>query len=383
MNSPSPAGDLPSSSSEAPAAAPLASAPAAPPELTGERAPLDIGLDVLVTSEGLEARQEMPVVQDLQPRRHYFRRRVRLPLILFLLTSFSVWFAGATLWMPPHYLLGEVVWAPIVYDSYLVGYYPSQISYMELRQVIYVHWADGLIYMLCVQLILFSHEMGHFLYCVYYRVRCSLPYFIPFPIAPSGTMGAVIALEGHKANRPQIFDIGIAGPIAGLCVAIPITWLGVQKLNLNVEPGGGFALELPLAIRWLVEQAHPGKLGDSNHIWLSQANSYFIAGWFGFFMTALNMMPVSQLDGGHIIYTLWGKGAHWVARGFMVLVFAYMAYSGNPNFGLMAILVMLIGTDHPPTSDDSAPIGWFRMLLGYASLIIPIVCMTPKVIFLE
>ena len=67
----------------------------------------------------------------------------------------------------------------------------------------------------------------------------------------------------------------------------------------------------------------------------------------------------------------------------MVSVFAYMAYSGNPNFGLMALLVMLIGTDHPPTSDDNAPIGWFRMLLGYTSLIIPIVCMTPKVIFLE
>jgi hypothetical protein len=383
MNSPSPAGDLPSSSSEAPAAAPLASAPAAPPELNGERAPLDIGLDVMVTSEGLEAREALPQIHDAQPRRHTFRRRVRTPLILFLVTSLSTWFAGATLWMPLHYLLGEIAWAPIVYDGFVVFYYPVQISFMELRQVLYVHWFDGLMYMACVQLILFAHEMGHFLYAVYYRVRCTLPYFIPLPIAPTGTMGAVIAMEGHKANRPQIFDIGIAGPIAGLCLAVPILWLGVRDLNLDLPAGGGFALDLPLAIRWLVDQAHPGKLGETNHVWLSQANPCFIAGWFGLFMTALNMMPVSQLDGGHITYTLWGKGAHWVARGFMVLVFAYIAFTGNPNFGLMAMLVMLIGTDHPPTSDDKAPIGTFRTLLGYASLTIPIVCISPKIIVLQ
>ena len=147
--------------------------------------------------------------------------------------------------------------------------------------------------------------------------------------------------------------------------------------------GGGFALDLPLAIRWLVDQIHPGKLGEINHVWLSQANPYFIAGWFGLIMTALNMMPVSQLDGGHITYTLWGKGAHWVARAFMVFVFAYIVFASQPAGALMAVLVMLIGTDHPPTSDDKVPIGWFRCLLGHASLIIPIICFTPKLLVIE
>ncbi|MCE9524700.1 MAG: site-2 protease family protein [Planctomycetales bacterium] len=378
------AGDLPNSSSEAPAAAPLASVPAAPPELNGERAPLDIGLDVMVTSEGLEAREVLPQIHDAQPRRHTFRRRVRTPFILFLVTSLSTWFAGATLWMPFYYLFGAVIGTPILWGGFETGlYYPHHLDFMELRQVLLVHWFDGLLYMICVQLILFSHEMGHFLYAVYYRVRCTLPYFIPFPIAPTGTMGAVIAMEGHKANRPQIFDIGIAGPIAGLCLAVPILWLGVRNLNFDVPAGGGMALDLPLAIRWLVDQMHPGKLGETNHVWLSQSNPYFIAGWFGFIMTALNMLPVSQLDGGHITYTLWGKGAHWVARGFMVFVFAYIAFTGNGAGSLMAVLVMLIGTDHPPTSDDKVPIGWFRILLGHASLIIPIVCFTPKFLVIE
>lgn len=363
--------------------APLASVPTTSPESNAERAPLDIGLDVLVTSEGLVAQEELPLIRDPQPRRHFFRRRVRSPLILFLVTSVSIWFAGATRWMPHIYLGNSIGWSPLIVDGYVLWYPTFQLDFMDIRQVVYVHWTDGLIYMLCVQLILFSHEMGHFLYAVYYRVRCTLPYFIPFPIAPTGTMGAVIAMEGHKANRPQIFDIGIAGPIAGLCLAVPILWIGVRDLNLDAPAGGGMALDLPLAIRWLIEAIHPGKLGETNHVWLNQANSCFIAGWFGFIMTALNMLPVSQLDGGHITYTLWGKGAHWVARGFMVFVFAYIVYTGNAAGVLMAVLVMFIGTDHPPTSDDRAPIGWFRMLLGHASLIIPIICFTPKFLVIE
>ena len=333
-----------------------------------------MGLDVMVAGEGLEPQELLPRIHDPQPHRPYFTfRRARLPALLFLLTCLSTWFAGATGWVPHFYLSGGLM----EHDS---NVWPD---FMPLRQVLYTHWFEGLVYMVCVQLILFSHEMGHFLYAVYYRVRCTLPFFIPFPIAPVGTMGAVIAMEGHKADRRQIFDIGIAGPIAGLCLAVPILWLGVRGLNFDAPPGGGFALDLPPAIRWLVDLVHPGKLGDTNYVWLSQANPYFIAGWFGFIMTALNMMPVSQLDGGHVTYTLWGKGAHWVARGFMVFVFAYIAFTGNGAGSLMAVLVLFIGPDHPPTSDDKVPIGWFRMLLGHASLIIPIICFTPKFLVIE
>lgn len=383
MNSNSSAGDLPTRSNDPAPAAPLASSPSASPEASPERAPLDIGLDVLVAAEGLEPEEVLPRVLDPQPRRPLLaRQRVQLPLALFLLTSLSIWFAGATRWMPHIYLWESIGWEPVSWNGNLLFYPTFQFDFMEIRQVIYARWLEGLVYMFCAQLILLSHELGHFFYAVYYRIRCTLPFFIPFPMA-FGTMGAVIAMEGNKANRRQIFDIGIAGPIAGLCFAIPILWWGVRNLNFDTPAGGGLALDLPLALRWLVDQIHPGKLGETNHVWLSQANPYFIAGWFGLIMTALNMMPVSQLDGGHVTYTLWGKGAHWVARGFMVFVFAYIVFTGQPAGALMAVLVMFIGTDHPPTSDDKVPIGWFRFLLGHASLIIPIICFTPKLLVIE
>ena len=339
-----------------------------------EKEPLEVGIEYVVAAEGLSPPEILPGGDEPSPRRPLIRRsRVQLPLILFVATCLSTWFAGATKWVP-HVYMWDCVFSP---------QFGFRFDATPLRQVIYAHWLDGLIYMFCVQIILFAHEMGHYVYTLIYRVRSTLPFFIPFPIAPTGTMGAVIAMEGHKANRRQIFDIGIAGPIAGLAFAIPILWIGVRNLNLDATPSGGFALDLPWAMRWLVDLLQPGKLGETNHVWLSQSNPYFVAGWFGLIMTALNMMPVSQLDGGHITYTLWGKGAHWVARAFMVFVFAYITFTGNATGILMAVLVLFIGTDHPPTSDDTVPLGWFRTLLGYASLVIPIICFTPKFLVVE
>lgn len=357
------------------------------PEAVAEKNPLEVGVEYVVAAEGLPPHEVLPGSHDPPPRRPLIlRRRVQLPIVLFLLTCLSTWFAGATKWMPFHYLSEAVFyWMPAIRGDAIVFWYPIGIrmDFIDVRQVIYANWFHGLVYMLCVQLILFAHEMGHYLYTLVYRVRSTLPFFLPLPIAFTGTMGAVIAMEGHKANRRQIFDIGIAGPLAGLAFTIPIVWIGVRDLHLDVPPGGGLALDLPWAMRWLVDWLHPDKLGETNHIWLSQANPYFIAGWFGLIITGLNMMPVSQLDGGHITYSLWGRGAHWFARGFMVFVFAYIIFSGHTAGILMAVLVMFLGTDHPPTSDDNVPLGWVRTLLGYSSLVIPIICFTTKILVFE
>ena len=289
------------------------------------------------------------------------RRRVRLPVILFALTAVSTWFAGSTNFLPFNYLTAG--------------------GWMSVRQAIVAHWQEGLVYMACVISILLAHEMGHFVFTLIYRVPASLPYFLPLPTIV-GTAGAVIAMDGRRANRPQIFDIGIAGPLAGLALIVPIIWIGIARLDFSQPPSGGWAMYAPLAVRWAVEAMHPGKLPDSGLIFYSQANPYFVAGWFGLLVTSLNMFPVSQLDGGHITYTLWGKGAHWFSRAVMVLVFAYIVYTGDPKGLLMAVLVMVIGTDHPPTSDDTVPLGWIRVILGYGSLLIPIVCFPPQIIAL-
>jgi membrane-associated protease RseP (regulator of RpoE activity) len=247
--------------------------------------------------------------------------------------------------------------------------------------------------MACVLAILMTHEMGHFVMTVIYRVRASWPFFIPLPISPIGTMGAVIAMDSRIANRKQIFDIGIAGPIAGLVVALPIMWIGVQRMDLKPGPKE-LTLQVPLAMQMAIEHVHFEKLdrngdgrldskdGYDGGFPLTRANAFFMAGWVGLLVTGLNMLPVSQLDGGHVTYALLGKKAHWLARGFMGVALIYLAFNFffrgiPPGWVLMIALVLLIGTDHPPTRDDTVKLGWFRTALGYASLLIPVFCFVP------
>lgn len=292
------------------------------------------------------------------------RYAIRLPLILFVLSCVSIFIAGCCRWVP-----GEVLF-----------YCARTADLTPLRRMIYAEWQTGLAFMFSLLGILMAHEMGHFLFTVAYRVRSTLPLVIPLPISPIGTMGAVIAMEAGKANRRQIFDIGIAGPLAGLVIAIPILWWGIAGFDPQAPASGQMAIRPPPLMDWWLQAVHPSTWQPGGVIWVGQANALLVAGWTGLFFTGLNMFPVGQLDGGHITYTLLGRKAHWLARALMVLTFAYMAYSQNTLLLLMALLVMLMGTDHPPTSDDSVPLGWPRILLGWASLTIPLLCLTPEFI---
>ena len=106
-----------------------------------------------------------------------------------------------------------------------------------------------------------------------------------------------------------------------------------------------------------------------------------MAGWVGMLITGLNMMPLSQLDGGHVLYALFGRRAHWLARGFAAFAAAYIIYAGQYAWFLMFCIVFFaLGPDHPPTSDDSARLGWFRVALGVASLAIPFLCFPVRAI---
>ncbi len=277
-------------------------------------------------------------------------RRYRLPLILFVLTCFSTFIAGVFNWSP----LG------------------SGADGIELRRILLVNWAQGLAYMGTVIAIIVCHEMGHFLAALWHRVPASYPYFIPFPISPIGTMGAVISMKGSVANRRQIFDIGIAGPIAGLVVALPALWFGIKSLNMDVAPSGLYELDCPWIVRLMLPYVRPD-IQNLDQIAVTQANALFIAAWVGLLITGLNMMPISQLDGGHVIYTLLLKRGHLVARLFLLVSIVYVVLA-NGFWSAMVILVILMGADHPPTADDSQPLGWFRTLLGYTSLIIPVLC---------
>lgn len=316
-----------------------------------------------------------PVVADAQqlagqpqlPERNYPmpKRKTVLPIVLFVLTCLSTFWLGVTEWSPNFH-------TPFV-NAFNAG------DMIGIRQMILANWDTGLIYMGSVMLILFMHEMGHFIATIYYRVPASYPFFLPFPANPIGTMGAVIAMQGGVADRKQIFDIGIAGPLAGLVAAVPIAWFGVSQLDLSTQPYGGFGFHLPLLLDWFASYTNVPGYEPGCVVWLSQLNPLFVAGWVGMLITGLNMMPIGQLDGGHITYTLFGKFAHKIAQATIVLAIAYMVYRSNFMFAVMVILLLVIGPKHPPTRDDSVPIGPFRYALGLASLIIPVLCFPPEI----
>lgn len=297
-------------------------------------------------------------------------RRVRLPIILFLLTCLSTFLVGAMLWSPLGLLLSD--------SPYTNG---LGIDGIRIRQFLLANWQDGLIYSVCLITILFAHEMGHFIATLIYRVPASLPYFLPFPISPIGTFGAVISMDGRRPNRREIFDIGIAGPLAGLVIAVPVLWIGVGQLDLGHNQSGPYRIGLPWIAVWMFQWLQPDSLQKSHFVWNQQLNPYLMAGWVGMLITGLNMMPMSQLDGGHVLYALFGRRAHWLARGFGAFAAAYIIYSGQYAWFLMfSIVFFVLGPDHPPTSDDTANLGWFRTTLGAVCLAIPFLCFPVRAI---
>ncbi|HMP80287.1 MAG TPA: site-2 protease family protein [Pirellulaceae bacterium] len=307
-------------------------------------------------------RQSVGTVTALAADEPLPKRRKLVPFILFLLTCLSTFWVGITAWQP----------LPALQIA------ANQGDSIYLRQLFIAHWEEGLIYMACVLAILLCHELGHFVMTLVYRVPATVPIFLPFPFNPIGTLGAVIGMKGIAANRKQIFDIGLAGPLAGLVVAVPIAWWGVMQLDLSPPPQGGLGLRMPLGLDWLIRwMGVPGYAGQP--IWLNQLNPYFAAAWVGFFVTGLNMIPVGQLDGGHITYTLWGRRAQWLAQALLVAALASMLYFRSFVLVVMVALVLLMGTGHPPTKDEVSPMGWSRCILGYVSLIIPVLCFPPMV----
>lgn len=238
---------------------------------------------------------------------------------------------------------------------------------------------EGLQYALPVMSILLAHEMGHYLQARRYGVPASLPYFIPMPFSPFGTMGAVI-VQGGGADRKQMFDIAITGPLAGLILALPITYFGL--VNAEIIPiipnGGGLIFGDPLILQWMNEWIN-GPLGEHQAIGL---NPMLFAGWVGIFITALNLVPIGQLDGGHILYTLIGKRAHVVATLLLWGAVGFMVYHRSMNYMLLVILLFIFGAKHPPTANDHVPLGRFRVILGWLTLGFIIIGFTPTPIIL-
>ncbi|OHB73226.1 MAG: hypothetical protein A2V70_09490 [Planctomycetes bacterium RBG_13_63_9] len=302
------------------------------------------------------------------------RRRVFLPLVLFVATCASTFWVGAAAWRPEQ-CFGQVEEASRVPQRN----WQQQPDAEALERAATAPGLDfrrGLIYMAAVLGILLAHEMGHFLTAMRHKIPASLPFFIPVPLLPFGTMGAVICMRGSQADRRQLFDLGIAGPLAGLMVALPITCVGIQQLDAAAPLHSGIPLHSPLIFRLLIGCLRP-ELPTDSYLYISQFNPLLMAGWVGMLVTGLNMVPISQLDGGHVAYGLFGRRAHLLARGLVMVAIAAVLIWEAYAWVVMLTLVILMGVDHPPTAEDRARLGWPRRLIGWASLAIPIVCLPP------
>jgi membrane-associated protease RseP (regulator of RpoE activity) len=225
--------------------------------------------------------------------------------------------------------------------------------------------------------ILGAHEMGHYLACRYYGINASLPFFIPFP-SIFGTMGAVIRIREPLRTKRMLFDVGVAGPIAGFIFAVPalvlgMRWSQVTRIPRNLVDG---ELGEPLLFKfvtWAVHGNIPQGLDINTHPLL-------FAAWFGLFATALNLIPVGQLDGGHIAYANLGRRANYVTYVMLAIMFVLgLTVSGNWLFWsvLMFGLLYLFGWKHPQTSDESDSLGTARILVTLFALLMFILCFTP------
>ena len=306
-------------------------------------------------------------------------------ILLFGLTMLSVFFAGA------YYTLGSEYQGPanLTIQS-LLPYLPSVII-------------GGLAFMVSLLAILVSHEFGHYLAGRYHRTHVTLPYFIPLPIG-LGTMGAFIRLKEPPKNKRILLDIGIAGPLAGLVVAIPVLIIGlmlseVSTIPAQLPPGTGLQIEgnslLYLLAKYVVFGQllpAPGSYGGLSGLqyWVT----YFFTGhplplggvdvmlspvawaaWAGLLVTALNLIPAGQLDGGHLIYVLLGKRANMLLPFILVtLVLLGFVWQG---WWLWAFLIFILGRLHAEPLDQITTLNPGRRAVAWLGIIVFVLVFTP------
>lgn len=209
--------------------------------------------------------------------------------------------------------------------------------------------AHGLPFSATLMGILLVHEMGHYVLSRVHGVEATPPYFIPGPPFLVGTFGAFIRMH-TPTNRRALFDVGAAGPWAGFVVAIPAVYYGLTLSEVRplAPTSEGLMLGESLVFTWLAKLALGVAPADATIL----LHPVALAGWFGLFVTFLNLLPIGQLDGGHVVYALLGRRHRWVARVAVVGIIG-LAFLGWQGWGLWAVLVTVLGVDHPPTIDDT------------------------------
>jgi membrane-associated protease RseP (regulator of RpoE activity) len=227
--------------------------------------------------------------------------------------------------------------------------------------------------------ILGIHEFGHYALGRRHGMAITLPYFIPVPPVPPfllGTLGALIRLRGPVRDRRALFDMAVAGPLAGLLVAVPIYALGIHLSTVQPVPPDFSGVQFGDAVLpKLIERLVVGPLPPGHDIFLHPVG---VAGWFGFFVTALNLIPAGQLDGGHIVYALFGRRHAQVSQLAVAGLVAIGLAFGSVNWLVWAVLIVaLMGFRHTPTMDDITALDPGRRALGLAALALLVLLVPP------
>jgi membrane-associated protease RseP (regulator of RpoE activity) len=243
------------------------------------------------------------------------------------------------------------------------------------------HFWEGWPFSLSLLSILLAHEFGHYFAGRYYRVPVSLPYFIPVPLPEFlgnvlGTMGAWIRMKAPVTNRRVMLDIGAAGPIAGFVVAIPVLILGLSLSQIEPLPlDKPYSMEGNSLIYLLVKYAVFGRWLPSNGVDVF-IHPVAFAGWVGLLVTSLNLLPVGQLDGGHILYSLLGDQARrftWP----IILILVLLGLVAWPGWFMWAFLVFLFGQGHPGPLDGITRLDTRRKVVAVAVLLVFVLTFTP------
>ncbi|MET0515430.1 MAG: site-2 protease family protein [Nitrospiraceae bacterium] len=276
---------------------------------------------------------------------------VGLPATLFIATIFTTLWAGA---YQTHTNIFHGPWKFLVSD-------PSAL------------W-KGIPFSATLLTILVTHELGHYALSRVHRTPASLPLFIPGFPQLVGTFGAIIRMRGPIKSRKALFDIGVSGPLAGFAVAVVALVVGLYLSRVVVDVGlpdtyrlgGSLLLD---AFVWLFIGTIPvGHVIDLHPI--------ASAAWFGLFITSLNLIPIGQLDGGHVAYALWGDRQRTVAFSLLPLLFL-LGFAGWPGWFVWIAMAGLLGFGHPPIIDPEAALGSRRIWLGRLTILIFILTFSP------
>jgi membrane-associated protease RseP (regulator of RpoE activity) len=284
-----------------------------------------------------------------------FQDRVWLHVALLLATILSTT------------LIGELHYASFVSDFGV-----RRIAFGTAALLVRGAWYSG-----TILAILGCHELGHYFACRYYDVDASLPFFLPAPFALTGTLGAFIRIREPIPSKRMLFDIGIAGPIAGFVVAVPALFIGMWMSRVVVFPGGvdGFELGEPLLFK-LATRLIWGPIPDGYTVNL---HPVAFAAWFGMLATALNLFPIGQFDGGHISYAVLGRKSSHVSLVmiFCAAVLTYLSLSWLVWTVLAIAMLFFFGRHHPRTFDEHVPLDPARQWLALFAVAMFVLCFTP------